>query len=38
MFKHFALPHIDTSEATIRARIGGTGSALLHGNPQTHLM
>lgn len=40
MFKGFELHHVDTGEATIRARIGGTGPPLLllHGNPQTHLM
>lgn len=40
MFEGFALHHVDTGEATIRARIGGKGPGLLllHGNPQTHLM
>ena len=40
MFEGFALHHVDTAEATIRARIGGSGPPLLllHGNPQTHLM
>jgi haloacetate dehalogenase len=40
MFEGFALHHVETGEATIRARIGGSGPPLLllHGNPQTHLM
>ena len=40
MFEGFALHHVDTGEATIRCRIGGTGPPLLllHGNPQTHVM
>jgi haloacetate dehalogenase len=40
MFEGFELHHVDTGEATIRARIGGSGPPLLllHGNPQTHLM
>jgi haloacetate dehalogenase len=40
MFDGFELHHVETSEATIRCRIGGAGPALLllHGNPQTHLM
>ena len=40
MFEGFELHRVDTGEATIRARIGGSGPPLLllHGNPQTHLM
>ena len=40
MFEAFALHRIDTEEATILARIGGSGPPLLllHGNPQTHVM
>jgi haloacetate dehalogenase len=40
MFEGFQLHHVDTGEATIRARIGGSGLPLLllHGSPQTHLM
>jgi haloacetate dehalogenase len=40
MFEGFELSDIDTGEATIRARRGGTGPPLLllHGNPQTHAM
>ena len=40
MFEGFTLHHIATPEATIRARIGGSGPPLLllHGNPQTHVM
>jgi haloacetate dehalogenase len=40
MFEGFELSDIDTGEATIRARRGGTGPPLLllHGNPQTHVM
>ena len=40
MFDGFELHRVDTGEATIRARIGGSGPPLLllHGNPQTHLM
>ena len=40
MFDGFALHRVDTPEAAIRARIGGTGPGLLllHGNPQTHMM
>jgi haloacetate dehalogenase len=35
MFEGFELSDIDTGEATIRARRGGTGPPLLllHGNP-----
>jgi len=40
MFEGFRLEMVDTGEATIRARIGGSGPPLLllHGSPQTHLM
>src|ERR687896_1667713 len=40
MFDGFDLHRIDTGEATIRCRIGGSGPPLLllHGNPQTHIM
>jgi len=40
VFAGFKLHRVDTGEATIRARIGGSGPPLLllHGNPQTHLM
>lgn len=40
MFEGFALANIDTGEATIRVRHGGSGPALLllHGHPQTHVM
>jgi haloacetate dehalogenase len=40
MFDSFALHHVDTGEAIIRARVGGSGPPLLllHGNPQTHVM
>ncbi len=40
MFEGFALHRVETPEATIRARIGGSGPPLLllHGNPETHLM
>jgi pimeloyl-ACP methyl ester carboxylesterase len=40
MFEGFALHRVDTGEVTIRARVGGSGPAvlLLHGNPQTHVM
>ena len=40
MFDGFELHRVNTGEATIRARIGGSGPPLLllHGNPQTHLM
>src|SRR5688572_13135756 len=40
MFEGFILHHVDTGEATIRARSGGSGPGLLllHGNPQTHVM
>jgi haloacetate dehalogenase len=40
MFEGFTLTTIDTGEATIRLRHGGSGPPLLllHGNPQTHIM
>jgi haloacetate dehalogenase len=40
MFAGFATESIDTGEAVIRARIGGSGPPLLllHGHPQTHVM
>jgi haloacetate dehalogenase len=40
MFDDFELTVIDTGEARIRVRHGGTGPPLLllHGHPQTHLM
>src|ERR1700704_6292602 len=40
MFDGFALTTIDTGEAQIRVRHGGSGPPLLllHGNPQTHVM
>jgi haloacetate dehalogenase len=40
MFEGFELTTIDTGEATIRLRHGGSGPPLLllHGNPQTHVM
>jgi haloacetate dehalogenase len=40
MFEGFALERIDTGEATIRVRHGGSGPPLLllHGHPQTHVM
>jgi haloacetate dehalogenase len=40
MFDGFELHRVETPEATIRARIGGSGPPLLllHGNPQTHVM
>ena len=40
MFEGFQLETIDTGEATIRMRYGGSGPPLLllHGNPQTHVM
>ena len=40
MFDDFELSMIDTGEAQIRVRHGGTGPPLLllHGHPQTHLM
>jgi haloacetate dehalogenase len=40
VFDGFYLHHIETAEATIRARVGGSGPPilLLHGHPQTHVM
>ena len=40
MFDGFQLSMIDTGEATIRVRHGGSGPPLLllHGHPQTHVM
>jgi haloacetate dehalogenase len=40
MFEGFELERIDTGEATIRVRHGGSGPPLLllHGHPQTHVM
>ena len=40
MFEGFTLTDIDTGEATIRVRHGGSGPPLLllHGHPQTHAM
>src|SRR5689334_22687196 len=40
MFEGFELSMIDTGEAVIRVRHGGSGPALLllHGHPQTHVM
>jgi haloacetate dehalogenase len=40
MFEGFELTTIDTDEAQIRVRHGGSGPPLLllHGNPQTHVM
>lgn len=40
MFERFELAMIDTGEATIRVRHGGSGPPLLllHGHPQTHAM
>ena len=40
MFDGFELSTIDTGEARIRVRHGGSGPPLLllHGNPQTHVM
>ncbi len=39
MFDGFRLEHIDTGEATLRVRHGGSGPPLLllHGHPQTHV-
>lgn len=40
MFEGFRLETIDTGEATLRVRYGGSGPPLLllHGHPQTHFM
>src|SRR5712692_8232428 len=40
MFEGFRLETIDTGEATLRVRYGGSGPPLLllHGHPQTHVM
>src|SRR5712691_2361350 len=40
MFEGFRLASIDTGEATLRVRYGGSGLPvlLLHGHPQTYLM
>jgi haloacetate dehalogenase len=40
MFEGFRLEFVDTGEATIRTRVGGSGPPLLllHGHPQTHVM
>ena len=40
MFDGFTAESVDTGEAVIRARIGGSGPPLLllHGHPQTHAM
>jgi len=40
MFDGFTLSFVDTGEATIRVRHGGSGPPLLllHGHPQTHVM
>ena len=40
MFEGFTLERIETGEATIRVRHGGSGPPLLllHGYPQTHVM
>ncbi len=40
MFDGFELSFVDTGEATIRVRCGGSGPPLLllHGHPQTHVM
>ncbi|MBV9409004.1 MAG: alpha/beta hydrolase [Candidatus Eremiobacteraeota bacterium] len=40
MFDGFTLSYVDTGEATIRVRHGGSGPPLLllHGHPQTHVM
>jgi haloacetate dehalogenase len=40
MFDGFSLSMIDTGEAVLRTRHGGSGPALLllHGHPQTHMM
>ena len=40
MFEDFTLAFVDTGEATLRVRHGGSGPPLLllHGHPQTHVM
>lgn len=40
VFEGFQLRTIETSEATMRVRVGGSGPPLLllHGHPQTHVM
>src|SRR5690242_13090521 len=40
LFPGFELSHVDTGEATLRVRQGGSGPPLLllHGHPQTHVM
>jgi haloacetate dehalogenase len=40
VFEGFTLAHVETGEATIRVRHGGSGPPLLllHGHPQTHVM
>jgi haloacetate dehalogenase len=40
LFEGFSLSTIDTAQASIRVRHGGSGPPLLllHGNPQTHVM
>jgi haloacetate dehalogenase len=40
VFEGFRLAFLDSGEATIRARVGGSGLPLLllHGHPQTHAM
>lgn len=40
LFDGFQLDHVDTGEAVLRVRHGGSGPALLllHGHPQTHVM
>ena len=40
MFAGFEFATVDTGEAQIRVRHGGSGPPLLllHGNPQTHVM
>jgi haloacetate dehalogenase len=40
LFEGFELSFVDTGEATIRVRHGGSGPPLLllHGHPQTHAM
>ena len=40
MFEGYRVSEIDTGEATIHVRHGGSGPPLLllHGHPQTHVM